>query len=157
MYPIDPGASIGHVALRVGDLDGAIAFYHGVLGMDVVRRFGDRAAFVSAGGYHHHIGLFVTAAPRAGGSGTGPSAGPGLEHLAIRYPTRRALARGLQNVLRSGIPIEGAADHGDTESVYLRDHDGNGVELYADLPPEQWGRRPGGPFDAAGLLAELEG
>lgn len=149
-YPIDPSASIGHVALRVSDLDEALGFYHGVLGMDIVRRFGDQAAFVSAGGYHHHIGLFA-GSPRAGD----PAPAPGLEHLAIRYPTRRALAEGLQNVLRSGTPVRGTADHGDTESIYLQDPDGNGVELYVDRPREWWGRHPGGPFDAAGLLAEL--
>jgi catechol 2,3-dioxygenase len=142
--PIDPGARIGHVHLKVADLERALAFYRDALGFELTQRFGAGAAFLSAGGYHHHIGINVWES--RGGSWPAPGT-TGLYHLAILYPTRRSLATALRRVLDERIPLEGAADHGVSEAIYLRDPDGNGVELYWDRPRADW------PRDAAGGLA----
>lgn len=142
--PIHHGVRMGHVHLKVADLERALAFYHGVLGFDVTQRMGNSAAFLSAGGYHHHIGLNTWESR----GGDAPAAGTtGLYHLAILYPTQAELADALERVLRAGIPLDGAADHGVSEALYLRDPDGNGVELYWDRPAEQW------PKDVNGELA----
>jgi catechol 2,3-dioxygenase len=142
--PIDPRVRIGHVHLKVADLERAIAFYHGVLGFEITQRMGRQAAFLSAGGYHHHIGLNTW---ESAGSAPPPPGTTGLYHTAILYPTRAQLADALRRVLQAGIPLEGAADHGVSEALYLRDPDDNGVELYWDRPPGQW------PRDAHGGLA----
>jgi catechol 2,3-dioxygenase len=139
--PIAPGVTIGHVHLKVADLERALAFYRGVLGFELMQRFGSQAAFVSAGGYHHHIGLNTW---ESGGGAPPPQGATGLYHLAILYPTRAALADALRCVRAAGIELEGASDHGVSEAIYLRDPDGNGVELYWDKPKEQWPRTPGG-------------
>jgi catechol 2,3-dioxygenase len=129
------------VHLKVADLERAIRFYTGVLGFELTSRYGPRAAFVSAGGYHHHIGLNTWES----GGGTPPPPGhSGLYHLAIRYPTRRDLAVALRRVLEAGVELQGAADHGVSEAIYLADPDQNGVELYWDRPREQWPRSPDG-------------
>src|SRR3954454_6490968 len=134
---IDPRVDIGHVHLKVSDLERAIAFYRDVLGFDVMHRYGDQAASLSAGGYHHHIGL-NTWESKGGGA---PEAGTtGLYHLAIVYPTRAALGDALGRLIRAGLPLEGAADHGVSEALYLRDPDGNGVELYWDRLQAEWPR-----------------
>src|SRR6187455_1012575 len=139
--PIQPGVRIGHVHLKVADLDRALGFYCGVLGFELMQRYGSEAAFISAGGYHHHIGL-NTWESRGGGP---PAPGAtGLYHVAILYPTRAALADALQRVLHAGIPLDGASDHGVSEALYLRDPDDNGVELYWDRPVEVWPRTAGG-------------
>jgi catechol 2,3-dioxygenase len=133
--PIEPGASIGHVHLKVSDLNRAIAFYGGVLGFDVMQRYGDEAAFLSAGGYHHHIGLNTWESK----GGSPPEFGTtGLYDFAIRYPTRRALANALRRLIDAGISLEGASDHGVSEALYLRDPDGNGIELSWDRPQADW-------------------
>jgi catechol 2,3-dioxygenase len=158
---IDPRVDIGHVHLKVADIDRALDFYSGVLGFDVMQRYGDQAAFISAGDYHHHIGLNTW---ESKGGGPPPRNTTGLYHTAIRYPDRKTLADALRRVLAAGIPIEGATDHGVSEAIYLRDPDGNGVELYRDRAPEEWPRPPDGkgvqmhnaPFDLEALLAELE-
>jgi catechol 2,3-dioxygenase len=139
--PIDPGVRIGHVHLKVADLDRALKFYCGVLGFELQQRFGSSAAFISAGGYHHHIGLNTWES--AGGS-LPPPHSTGLYHLAILYPTRAALADALRRLVAADIELDGASDHGVSEALYLRDPDGNGVELYWDRPPEKWPRTPGG-------------
>jgi catechol 2,3-dioxygenase len=156
--PIDPAVRIGHVHLKVADLERALKFYCGVLGFELTQRFGSQAAFISAGGYHHHIGLNTWES--AGGSPPPPSA-TGLYHLAILYPTRALLADALRRVLAAGIELEGASDHGVSEAIYLRDPDNNGVELYWDRPRKQWPRSPEGgvamfthPLDLDSLLAE---
>jgi catechol 2,3-dioxygenase len=156
--PIDPRVGIGHVHLRVGDLDRAIGFYNGVLGFDVTQWYGRGAAFLSAGGYHHHIGLNTWESQ--GGSPAPPGA-TGLYHLAILYPTRAALADALRRLIAARVPLEGASDHGVSEALYLRDPDGNGVELYWDRPRDQWPRTPAGelamttePLDLEGLMRE---
>jgi catechol 2,3-dioxygenase len=133
--PVDPGVSIGHVHLKVADLDRSIAFYRDVLGFDLMQRYGDEAAFLSAGGYHHHIALNTWESK--GGSPPAPHT-TGLYHLAIRYPTRAALADALRRLIDAGIAIEGASDHGVSEALYLRDRDGNGIELSWDRPKAQW-------------------
>ena len=138
---IDPRVRIGHVHLKVADLDRALAFYRDVLGFQVTQRYGRGAVFLSAGGYHHHIGLNTWES--AGGSPPPPRA-TGLYHVAILYPTRAELGVALRRVLAAEIPLEGAADHGVSEAIYLRDPDGNGVELYWDKPQEQWPRTPDG-------------
>jgi catechol 2,3-dioxygenase len=158
---IDPGVDIGHVHLKVSDIDRALAFYCDVLGFELQQRMGDQAAFVSAGGYHHHIGLNTWES--RGGSRPPPST-TGLYHFAIRYPTRRTLADALRRLLDAGIRPEGASDHGVSEAIYLSDPDGNGIELYWDRPQEEWPRSPDassvamftGPLDVQGLLAELD-
>ena len=136
-HPIDPRVAIGHVHLKVVDLVRALAFYCGVLGFELQQRFGSQAAFISAGGYHHHIGLNTWES--AGGSPPPPRC-TGLYHLAILYPTRAQLADALKRLLDAGIELEGASDHGVSEALYLRDPDGNGVELYWDRPKEEWPR-----------------
>lgn len=141
---IDPAVRIGHVHLKVADLERAIAFYHGVLGFDIIQRLGDQAAFLSAGGYHHHIGLNTWESR----GGTPPPPGhTGLFHTAILYPDRECLADALRRMIDAGIQLDGAADHGVSEALYLRDPDGNGVELYRDRPREDW------PVDERGELA----
>lgn len=141
---IDAGVKMGHIHLRVSDLERALQFYAGVLGFEVTQRMGNSAAFLSAGGYHHHIGLNTWESQ----GGPAPAMGTtGLYHLAIVYPTRAALGDALQRLMRAGIPLDGAADHGVSEALYLRDPDGNGVELYWDRPQEEW------PRDADGGLA----
>ncbi len=139
--PIDPGTRIGHVHLTVADLQRALDFYCGVLGFELQQKFGAQAAFISAGGYHHHIGLNTWES--AGGSPPPPRS-TGLYHVAILYPTRAALADALRRLVKAGIELEGAADHGVSEALYLRDPDDNGVELYRDRPREQWPRTPNG-------------
>ena len=138
---IDPAVRIGHVHLKVADLERALGFYRDVLGFELTQRFGSQAAFLSAGGYHHHMGLNTWESK----GGTPPPPGTtGLYHVAILYPTRGLLADALRRVLAAGIELDGAADHGVSEALYLRDPDHNGVELYWDRPKEQWPRTPGG-------------
>jgi len=139
--PIDAKVRIGHVHLKVADLERAMGFYRDVLGFELTQRFGSQAAFLSAGGYHHHIGLNTWES--AGGSPPPPGT-TGLYHVAILYPTRVLLADALRRLLAAGIELDGAADHGVSEALYLRDPDGNGVELYWDRPREQWPRTPDG-------------
>ena len=161
MEAIDPGADIGHVHLKVADIERALAFYRDVLGFEVMQRWGDSAAFVSAGGYHHHIGLNTW---QSKGGSPPPAGSTGLFHVAIRYPTRAALARALRRVVEAGVPLDGASDHGVSEAIYLRDADQNGVELYWDRPEAEWPRPEDGrgvamvtaPLDLQGLLAEAE-
>ena len=155
---VHPQTRIGHVHLKVADVERAIAFYHGVLGFDVTQRYGRQAAFLSAGGYHHHIGLNTWES--VGGSPPPPGT-TGLYHVAILYPTRAELADALRRVVEAGIQLDGASDHGVSEALYLRDPDENGVELYWDRPQEQWPRTPEGginmftrPLDLQALLAE---
>jgi catechol 2,3-dioxygenase len=140
-YAIDAGARIGHVHLKVADLDRAIAFYRDVLGFEVQQKYGTQAAFLSAGGYHHHIALNTW---ESRGGSPPPRGTTGLYHVAIVYPTRAALADALRRLGAAGIPLEGASDHGVSEALYLRDPDGNGVELYWDRPADQWPRRADG-------------
>jgi catechol 2,3-dioxygenase len=161
---IHPDVRIGHVHLKVADLDRAIAFYRDVLGFEVTQRYGgtatgqSQAAFLSAGGYHHHIGLNTWESK----DGAAPAPGTtGLYHLAIVYPTRAELADALRRLMAAGIELEGASDHGVSEALYLRDPDGNGVELYWDRPKEQWPRDADGnismgtaPLDLDALLTE---
>lgn len=135
--PIHPGTCIGHVHLKVADLERALRFYIGVLGFTLTQRYGEQAAFVAAGGYHHHIGLNTWHS--AGGSPP-PANSTGLYHLAICYPTREALGDALRRLMRAGIRLDGASDHGVSEALYLRDPDDNGVELYWDRPQVQWPR-----------------
>ena len=139
--PIHPEAHIGHIHLKVADLQRALDFYHGVLGLDITLRIGDSAAFLSAGGYHHHIGLNTWES--LGGQSPPPNA-TGLYHLALVYPSRAALGDALTRVLKANIPLEGASDHGVSQALYLRDPDGNGVELYWDQPRANWPRTPAG-------------
>jgi catechol 2,3-dioxygenase len=165
MQPLAPAADraapevrIGHVHLKVADLDRAIGFYSGVLGLDLMQKFGSRAAFLSAGGYHHHLGLNVWESA----GGTPPPPGhTGLYHAAFLYPDRAALGRAVRRVIEAGIPLTGMADHGVSEAVYLDDPDGNGVELYRDRPEKEWPIGPEGklamvnaPLDLEALLAE---
>jgi len=144
MFRLPPETRIGHVHLKVANLDRAIAFYRDVLGFEVQQKFGTQAAFLSAGGYHHHIGLNTW---ESKGCTPPPPGHTGLYHTAILYPDRRSLAQAMKRVLEAGIDLEGAADHGVSEALYLRDPDGNGVELYRDRAPEDW------PRDAEGNLA----
>jgi catechol 2,3-dioxygenase len=157
--PIDPQVRIGHVHLKVADLERALGFYRDVLGFELMQRMGDQAAFLSAGGYHHHIALntwgSLGGAPPAFGT-------TGLYHHAIVYPSRAALGDALRRLIAAGIGLEGAADHGVSQSLYLRDPDGNGVELYCDRPREAWPHTPDGNLamytrhlDLRALLAEL--
>ena len=155
---IDPGVRIGHVHLKVADIDRALGFYQGILGFELTARYGKDAAFVSAGGYHHHIGLNVWES--LGGSPPPPGT-TGLYHVAILYPTRAALADALRRLVEAGIPLEGASDHGVSEALYLRDPDGNGIELYRDRPEREWPRDAEGslvmftrPLDVRALLRE---
>jgi catechol 2,3-dioxygenase len=156
--PIDPRVDIGHVHLKVADLDRALAFYRDVLGFEEMARMGDQAAFISAGGYHHHIGLNTW---ESKGAPPPPRGTTGLYHVAIRYPDRKALAKALRRVVEAGVSLDGASDHGVSEAIYLRDPDHNGIELYRDRPREEWPRTQDGelnmvtePLDLRGLLAE---
>ena len=156
--PIHPDVRIGHIHLKVADLNRAIGFYQGVLGFQVTQRMGDQAAFLSAGGYHHHIGLNTWESR----GGRPPSRGStGLYHAAILYPSRALLADALRRLIAAKIELDGAADHGVSEALYLRHPDHNGVELYWDRPPDQWPRDPQGgiamftrPLDLQSLLRE---
>ncbi len=155
---IDEKVDISHVHLKVADLDRAIGFWSGVLGFELQARIGDEAAFLSAGGYHHHIGLNTW---ESRGGSPPPRGTTGLFHVAIRYPTRALLADAVRRVRDAGVPIDGASDHGVSEAIYLRDPDGNGVELMCDRPREEWPRHPDGsfvmllqPLDLEALLSE---
>jgi catechol 2,3-dioxygenase len=141
--PIDPGTRVGHVHLKVSDLDRAIRFYSEVLGFDLMQRMGTQAAFLSAGGYHHHVGLNTWESQ--GGRPPGPGT-TGLYHVAFLYPTRAALGAALRRLIEHSVPLDGASDHGVSEALYLSDPDGNGIELYWDRPREEW------PRDSAGNL-----
>jgi catechol 2,3-dioxygenase len=158
--PLHPGVRIGHVHLKVADLERALAFYRDILGFEVTQRMGNDAAFLSVGGYHHHIGLNTWES--AGGRPPAPGT-TGLYHTAILYPTRGELANALRRVLDAGIELQGASDHGVSEALYLRDPDDNGVELYYDRPAEQWPRDANGglsmftrPLDLRALLTAAE-
>jgi catechol 2,3-dioxygenase len=158
---IDPGVDIGHVHLKVSDIDRALAFYGGVLGFDVMQRMGNEAAFLSAGGYHHHLGLNTW---ESKGAPPPPRRTTGLYHVAIRYPDRKALAGALKRLVQARVPLSGASDHGVSVALYLRDPDDNGIELYYDRPREEWPRSPDGtgvammnaPVDLQALLDEAE-
>jgi len=156
--PIADGVRIGHVHLKVADLQRALDFYCGVLGFTLTQRFGEQAAFISAGGYHHHIGLNTW---ESLGGRPPPRGSTGLFHTAILYPTRAALADALRRLVQAGIPLDGASDHGVSQALYLRDPDQNGVELYWDRPEKDWPRTPDGslamvtaPLDLKELLAQ---
>jgi len=155
---LDPRVGVGHVHLKVADLDRAISFYRDVLGFDVMQRMGDQAAFVSAGGYHHHVGLNTW---ESRGGSPPPRGATGLFHAAFLFPDRRSLAQVLRRVVDAGVPLDGASDHGVSEALYLQDPDGNGIELYRDRPEEEWPRTADGgvamftaPLDLESLLAE---
>jgi len=158
--PVAAGARIGHVHLKVADLDRALSFYCGVLGFELIQRRGNQAAFLSAGGYHHHIGLNTWESK----GGTAPPPGTtGLYHVAIRYPDRKALAQALKQLVEANVPLSGATDHGVSEAIYLRDPDDNGIELYRDRPEDEWPRAADGsmsmisePLDLRALLAEAD-
>ncbi|KIZ39895.1 MULTISPECIES: VOC family protein [Rhodopseudomonas] len=159
--PIAAGTRIGHVHLKVADLQRALGFYCGVLGFELMQRIGDQAAFISAGGYHHHIGLNTW---ESKGGSPPPPGTTGLFHTAILYPSRAALADALYRVLQAGIQLDGASDHGVSEALYLRDPDHNGVELYRDRPQAEWPRQPDGALamvtrrlDLDDLLSQREG
>ena len=156
---IPAGARIGHVHLKVADLDRSLAFYQGLLGFDLIQRMGRQAAFLSAGGYHHHLGLNTWES--AGGQPPAPGT-TGLYHFAINYPERRDLAAAVQRLLDGGWGLDGASDHGTHEAIYLHDPDGNGIELAWDRDPAEWPRHGGEldmvtrAIDFPGLMAELE-
>lgn len=156
--PIHPGVRIGHVHLKVADLERSLAFYCGVLGFQLTQRYGPGAAFVSAGGYHHHIGLNTW---ESRGGKAPPRGSTGLYHVAILYPDRQSLADALRRLIEHQIPLDGAADHGVSEAIYLQDPDGNGLELYMDRDPADWPRDAKGelemttaPLDLDALLAD---
>ncbi len=160
--PIDPGVDIGHTHLKVSDIDRSLGFWRDVLGFELTQRFGSEAAFLSAGGYHHHIGLNTW---MSRGGSPPPRGTTGLFHVAVRYPTRAALADALKRVAEAGLALDGASDHGVSEALYLHDPDDNGVELYWDRPRDQWPRDPDdpgrlamftAPLDLDDLLAELD-
>jgi catechol 2,3-dioxygenase len=160
MSNIHPGTRVGHVHLKVADLDRAIGFYGGLLGFGVTQRYGPQAAFLAAGGYHHHIGLNTW---ESAGSSPPPPGHTGLYHTAFLFPDRKALAQVFKRLVEARWPIDGAADHGVSEAIYLTDPDGNGVELYVDRPESVWPRDAAGalamvnkPFDLAALLAEAD-
>ena len=159
MSAIDPRVDIGHVHLKVSEIERALAFYCGILGFELQQRFGDSAAFVSAGGYHHHLGLNTWESR----GGSPPAHGTtGLYHVAIRYPDRRTLGDALRRLVDAGWAIDGASDHGVSEAIYLRDPDENGIEIYRDRPREEWPRAEDGegvamfnaPLDLRALLEE---
>ena len=151
--PVAPGTRIGHVHLKVADLDRALGFYVRVLGFELQQKYGREAAFVSAGGYHHHIGLNTWESA----GGTPPPAGhTGLYHAAILYPTRRDLADALRRLMEAGVALDGASDHGVSEALYLRDPDGNGLELYWDRPQEAWPRAADGSLSMVTERLNLE-
>jgi len=156
---IDPRVDIGHVHLKVSDLDRSLDFWCGVMGFELQHRYGDQAAFISAGGYHHHIGLNTW---ESKGGSPPPAGTTGLYHVAVRYPDRKTLAGALKTLLDAGVPIDGASDHGVSEAIYLRDPDQNGVEIYRDRAQDEWPRDEDGTFtmftrrlDVDGLLAEV--
>ena len=154
MTSIDPGADIGHVHLKVSDLERAIGFYRDVLGFDVMHRYGDEAAFLAAGGYHHHIGLNTW---ESKGGSPPPPGTTGLFHVAIRYPDRKALARAVKAVVDAGVSLAGASDHRVSEAIYLHDPDDNGIELYCDRPRDQWPEEMyTAALDVRALLTEAE-
>ena len=160
-HPLDPAVRIGHVHLKVADLERAIGFYCGVLGFELMQRYGRQAAFVAAGGYHHHIGLNTW---ESEGGSPPPPGSTGLYHVAILYPSRATLADAVRRVLAAGVALDGASDHGVSEAIYLRDPDGNGLELYRDRPEAEWPRAPDGgltmfsrPLDLEALLREAMG
>ena len=156
---VHPETDIGHVHLKVSDLERAVRFYRDVLGFELMQRYGGQAAFLSAGGYHHHIGLNTW---ESHGGSPPPPGTTGLYHVAIRYPNRKELARALRRLIQHGVGLDGASDHGVSEALYLHDPDGNGLELYTDRPRSQWPMRNGElsmvtrPLDLDGLLAELK-
>ena len=151
--PIAPGTRIGHVHLKVADLDRALAFYCGVLGFELMQTYGRDAAFVAAGGYHHHIGLNTW---ESRGGRPPPPGTTGLYHVAVLYPTRADLADALRRLVKAGIPLTGASDHGVSEALYLDDPDGNGVELYWDRPKGEWPRGPNGELMMGNRRLDLE-
>jgi catechol 2,3-dioxygenase len=152
--PIDPAVDIGHVHLKVSDIDRALEFYVGVLGFELMARMGDQAAFISAGGYHHHIGLNTWESK----DGSPPPRGTtGLYHAAIRYPSRAALGDALRRLIEAGVPLDGASDHGVSEALYLHDPDQNGIELYRDRPRDEWPRDDNGNFTMYTRPADLQG
>ena len=151
---IHEGVRVGHVHLKVADLERALKFYQGVLGFEVTQKMGDSAAFLAAGGYHHHIGLNTWESAGGGAPAAGTT---GLYHLALVYPTRAELADALRRLIDAGIPLDGAADHGVSEALYLRDPDGNGVELYWDRPQDQWPRNANGELAMVTRHLDLEG
>jgi catechol 2,3-dioxygenase len=151
--PIDPQTQIGHVHLKVADLDRAIGFYRDVLGFEVTQYYGRQAAFLSAGGYHHHIGLNTW---ESAGGNPPPPGTTGLYHVAILYPTRAALADALRRLIAAGIGLDGASDHGVSQALYLRDPDDNGVELYWDRPPNEWPRTSTGALNMFTRPLDLE-
>jgi catechol 2,3-dioxygenase len=155
---IHPDVHIGHVHLKVSDLDRSVAFYRDAFGFELIERLGDQAAFLSAGGYHHHIGLNTW---HSRGAGPAPVRSAGLYHFAILYPNRKELATALKRLVDHGVPIDGASDHGVSEAIYLHDPDNNGIEIYRDRPREEWPRRGDGsiamvldPLDLEALLVE---
>jgi catechol 2,3-dioxygenase len=150
---IHPAVRIGHVHLKVADLDRALKFYCGVLGFELQQRFGSQAAFISAGGYHHHIGLNTW---ESKDGSPPPPRSTGLYHLAILYPDRATLADALRRLLAAGVELDGAADHGVSEALYLRDPDQNGVELYRDRPEAEWPRTPGGELAMGTRALDLD-
>lgn len=157
-FTIHPETRVGHIHLKVTDLERAIGFYRDIMGFELTQRYGDQAAFLSAGGYHHHVGLNTW---HSRGAGPAPERAAGLYHVAFLFPDRPSLAAVLARVLEAGIPLDGAADHGVSEAVYFRDPDGNGIELYIDRAPEDWPRDDAGtlamvnaPLDVPALLAE---
>jgi catechol 2,3-dioxygenase len=159
-YKIPAQTRIGHVHLKVSDIQKSLAFYGGLLGFEVQMMYGDQAAFISAGGYHHHIGLNTW---HSKGASPAPEYAPGLYHTAILYPERKDLAAILQRLIDAKYPLTGASDHGVSEAIYLDDPDGNGVELYWDRPKEQWPVNEAGEMtmftrslNIKGLLAELK-
>jgi len=158
---IDPRVDIGHVHLKVADIDRSLAFYRDILGFDVTQRMRDQAAFISAGGYHHHLGLNTW---ESRGGAPPPPGTTGLYHVAIRYPDRRSLGDALRRLLDAQWPIDGATDHGVSEAIYLRDPDGNGIEIYRDRPEDEWPRTESGELsmrndrlDLDALLVEAGG
>ena len=159
-YKVPATTRIGHVHLKVTDIDRSMAFYQEILGFEITQRYGEGAVFLSAGGYHHHIGLNTW---QSKGAAPAPVRAAGLYHLAILYATRKELAEVLKRLLENEYPLTGAADHGVSEAIYLNDPDGNGVELYWDRPKELWPRNPDGsltmftrPLDLENLLKELD-
>jgi catechol 2,3-dioxygenase len=160
-YTVPSQTRIGHVHLKVSDLDRSLAFYRDLLGFEVTAMYGYQAAFLSAGGYHHHIALNTW---QSKGAPPAPQTSPGLYHTAILYPTRKDLATVFERLKKANYPFTGASDHGVSEALYLNDPDRNGVELYWDRPKEQWPINPDGsfmmytkPLDVQGLLRELQG
>jgi catechol 2,3-dioxygenase len=152
--PIDPAVRLGHVHLKVADIERSLAFYCGVLGFAVKARYGTQAAFIAAGDYHHHIGINTW---ESLGAGPPPRHSTGLFHHAILYPTRAVLADALRRLIEARIPLDGASDHGVSEALYLRDPDENGVELYWDRPQDQWPRNADGSIDMYTKRLDLDG